>query len=195
MATQLELLKTEALVPDGFAYRDELVTPRDESALLAALRKLPFEPFEFHGYLGKRRIVSFGWRYDFARAQLTPAPPIPPFLLELRDAAADFGAIAAERLAQVLVTEYEPGAGIGWHRDKANFGEVIGVSLHAACRLRFRRGRDGGWQRFAQALAPRSAYLLRGSARTDWEHSIPPVAEPRYSVTFRTLRAENKRPT
>jgi len=38
----------------------------------------------------------------------------------------------------------------------------------------------------------RSAYLLRGPVRRDWEHSIPPLDQLRYSVTFRSVRPSAK---
>jgi alkylated DNA repair dioxygenase AlkB len=86
-----------------------------------------------------------------------------------------------------LVTEYGAQTGIGWHRDKSVFGDVIGLSLLSACRFRLRRKLDGQWQRVTVEAEPRSAYLLSGPARTEWEHSIPEVDAPRYSITFRSL--------
>jgi alkylated DNA repair dioxygenase AlkB len=133
--------------------------------------------------------VSYGWRYDFAEEALRPAEAIPGFLLPLRARAAAFADLAPERLPHVLVTEYDAGAGIGWHRDKGVFGDVVGISLLAPCRFRLRRRRGDGWERASVDAAPRSAYLLRGPSRTEWEHSIPPVDALRYSVTFRDLRA------
>jgi len=174
--------------PPGFRYAPDLVDASDEAALLERLRELPFREFEFHPYTGKRRVVSFGWRYDFGGRTLDRADDIPAFLLPLRGVAGAFAGLDAERLQHVLVTEYGPGAGIGWHRDKAVFGEVIGISLLAPCVLRLRRRAGTGWDRAKLALAPRSAYLFSGSARTEWEHSIPPVASLRYSITFRNLR-------
>jgi alkylated DNA repair dioxygenase AlkB len=177
-------------LPDGFDYRDELIAPGEERALVRRFETLPFQPFEFHGYLGKRRIVSFGWRYDYAERALRDSPPIPSFLLALRVQAAAFASIPAESLQQILVTEYAPGAGIGWHRDKPMFQDVIAVSFLSPCTLRFRRKDGGSWQRAARAAASRSAYVLRGPARWDWQHSIPPVDRLRYSVTFRNFVAE-----
>ena len=174
--------------PEGFDYRAELITDAEERALVERFADLPFKEFEFHGYTGKRRTVSFGRRYDFADERLHEATEIPDFLLPLRDAAAAFAALAPERLRHALVTEYAPGAGIGWHRDKAVFDEVVGVSLVAPCRFRLRRHRADAWERVTVLAQPRSAYLLRGPARTEWEHSIPPVEALRYSVTFRNLR-------
>ena len=136
--------------------------------------------------------MSFGWHYDFASSRVKPATDIPDFLLPLRDKAAEFADIDPAALEHALVTEYAPGAGIGWHRDRPVFDDVIGISLAAPCRFRLRRKRGGGWGRTAIELAPRSAYLLRGPVRRDWEHSIPPLDQLRYSVTFRSVKSSGK---
>ncbi len=175
-------------LPDGFRYRADVVTAADERALLAHVAALPFREFEFHGYVGKRRTVSFGWRYDFEARALREADDVPAFLLPLRAVAARFADLSPEALQQVLVTEYDAGAGIGWHRDKAVFGDVVGISLLAPCRFRLRRQVGDAWERVSLVAEPRSAYLLRGASRTEWEHSIPAVDARRYSVTFRNLR-------
>jgi alkylated DNA repair dioxygenase AlkB len=177
--------------PEGFRYRPELITPDDEASLLARVRDLPFREFEFHGHTGRRRVVSFGWRYDFSARHLQKADDIPEYLLPLREAAAAFAGMKPEEFQHVLVTEYGAGAGIGWHRDKAVFGEVVGVSLVAPCVLRMRRAvGKKKWERSKVSLESRSAYLLSGPARTEWEHSIPPVDALRYSITFRNLRED-----
>jgi alkylated DNA repair dioxygenase AlkB len=176
-------------LPEGFRYRPGLISPADEAALLSRVRALPFREFEFHGYTGKRRVVSFGWHYDFSARHLRKAEDIPDFLLALRSAAAAFAGSEPEELQHVLVTEYGPGAGIGWHRDKAVFGETIGVSLLSPCVLRLRRKvGEKKWERANVVAEPRSAYLLSGPSRSEWEHSIPAVDALRYSITFRNLR-------
>jgi alkylated DNA repair dioxygenase AlkB len=153
------------------------------------VRGLPFREFEFHGYTGKRRVVSFGWHYDFSGRRLRKADDIPDFLLALRSAAAAFAGLEPEALRHVLVTEYGPGSGIGWHRDKAMFGETVGVSLLSPCVLRLRRkAGERRWERANVEAEPRSAYLLSGPARSEWEHSILRVDALRYSITFRNLR-------
>jgi alkylated DNA repair dioxygenase AlkB len=145
------------------------------------VRELPFREFEFHGFLGKRRIVSFGWRYDFNGGGLQKTDDMPDFVTTVRRK-------AAPELQQVLITEYRPGAAIGWHKDRSVFGEVVGISLLSACTFRLRRRRGASWQRASIRLEPHSAYLLKGPARTDWQHSIPAVEELRYSLTFRNLK-------
>lgn len=176
-------------VPSGLALRDEFITPAEEASLLARLEVLTFRPFEFHGWLGKRETVSFGWRYDFNHAAVHPAPPLPEFLLGVRARAAQWSGIRAEGLEQALVIRYGQGAGIGWHRDRPVFDKVVGVSLLSSCVLRFRRRTARGFERFALEARRRGAYLLDGEVRHDWEHSIAPLGEPRYSITFRSRPA------
>ena len=174
---------------EGFRYQPELIDLAFEDALVAQLRELPFREFEFHGHKGKRRVVSFGWKYEFSGGgQLHKAEEIPEFLLPLRSVAASFAHVAPDAFQHVLVTEYGPGAGIGWHRDKAVFGEVVGVSLLAPCTLRFRRKVNTKWERVNVFAEPRSVYHLTGPARSEWEHSILRVDALRYSITFRTMK-------
>lgn len=187
MIDQLSLFEVGPRLPEGFLRRTDLLSAVEEPELIDRLKELPFREFEFQGHLGKRRVVSFGWRYDFNERALRKADRIPAYLLPLRESAAAFADLAAPDLEQVLVIEYAPGAAIGWHRDKAVFGDVVGVSLLSSCIFRFRRRTGTAWQRASLTLEPRSAYLLRGPSRTEWEHSIPPVETLRYSITFRTL--------
>jgi alkylated DNA repair dioxygenase AlkB len=175
-------------LPEGFAYRPDFVTPDEEAGLAAWLAILPFEPFQFRGFEGKRRVVSFGWKYDFSRSHLTEASAVPAELAPLRARAAAFADLAPADLQQCLINEYQPGAPIGWHRDRPMFEKVVGVSLLASCPFRLRRRTETGFERAAVPLEPRSAYLLTGPARSVWEHSIPPVTAHRYSITFRNFR-------
>jgi alkylated DNA repair dioxygenase AlkB len=188
MLQQPDLFEPAPKYPAGFRYAPEFIARAEERRLVEHLQRLEFKPFEFQGFLGKRRIVSFGWRYDFNRGGLTKTDDMPDFLLPLRDRAAAFAGLAPADLQQVLLTEYQPGAPIGWHKDRSVFGDVVGVSLLSACTFRFRRKAGAGWERSSIELAPRSAYLLHGPARTEWEHSIPAVTELRYSITFRNFR-------
>lgn len=173
--------------PEGLRYQTALISSNDEAALIERVRKLPFREFEFHGFLGKRRIVSFGWKYDYSSQRIQKAEDIPDYLLSLRTLAALFANLQPEALPQVLVTEYAEGAGIGWHRDKAVFGQVVGISLLSPCTLRFRRKVEGTWERSNLLAEPRSAYHLSGPARSEWEHSISHVDALRYSITFRSM--------
>jgi len=178
------------VLPEGFRYEPGFLSPEGERDFVRHVEALPFKEFEFQGYLGKRRVVSFGWKYDFNDRTLQRADDMPEFLLPLRRRAAAWAGLDPAAFQHALVTEYPPGAGIGWHRDKAVFDEVVGVSLLAPCNFRFRRKRGDKWERATVVAAPRSAYLLAGQSRTEWEHSIPEMNELRYSITFRNFRAQ-----
>jgi alkylated DNA repair dioxygenase AlkB len=188
MSDQVTLFGADPGGPEGFKYQADVLSVAEEQTLLERVRDLPFKEFEFQGYVGKRRVVSFGWQYDFNQRVLRQAEDIPAFLISVREIAAEFADMAPDRLQQVLVTEYGAGAGIGWHRDKAVFGEVVGMSLLSSCRFRLRRKAGDTWQRVSLTAEPRSAYLLSGPSRTEWEHSIPGVDALRYSITFRNFR-------
>lgn len=178
---------SETAPPEGFRYQADVLPPDEERQLVEHIGKLPLKEFEFHGYVGKRRVISYGWHYDFTDRKLYEADPIPAFLHSVRDRAAAFAGIAPGELSHALVTEYSAGATIGWHRDKGVFDDVIGVSLLSPCVFRLRRKAGAKWERYSLTAEPRSAYLLRGPSRTEWEHSIPAVDSLRYSITFRTL--------
>jgi alkylated DNA repair dioxygenase AlkB len=193
-ADQLDFFQPPRPLPAGFRYSDNLISEDEELELLREIRELPLTEFAFHGYTGNRRTVSFGWAYDFARESLDPSPEMPSFLLKLRETAAGFADLPPANLQQALIIEYGTGVGIGWHRDKGVFEQVVGVSLLSACRFRLRRPRGRTWERITIEAAPRSAYLLSGPARWEWEHSIPAVEMLRYSVTFRTLRQNARIP-
>jgi alkylated DNA repair dioxygenase AlkB len=180
--------KAQAPPPEGFRYQAEVVPSEEEQELLERLRELPLKEFEFHGYTGKRRVMSFGWHYDFGSEKLQQTDEIPSFLLILQERAAAFAGLEVRDLPHALVTEYSPGTTIGWHRDKGVFDQVVGISLASACTFRFRRKSSSTWERYSLIVEPRSAYLLSGASRSVWEHSIPAVETLRYSITFRSLR-------
>jgi alkylated DNA repair dioxygenase AlkB len=188
MNSNFELFESPPTMPEGFRYESEVLTREMESSLLDSFRDLPFKEFEFHGYTGKRRVVSYGWQYDFNEARLRKSAGIPDFLLPVRAIAARFASLEPEALHHVLVTEYSAGAAIGWHRDKAMFDDVVGISLLSPCNFRLRRKVGEKWERASIIAEPRSAYLMRGPSRTEWEHSIPPVGSLRYSITLRNFR-------
>src|SRR5207244_155059 len=160
----------------------ELLTPDEEHALVDGVRGLAFSDVKMRGQVARRRAAHFGWLYGYESWRIEPGPPIPELLLPLRARAAALSGVAPEDLVEVLVTEYPAGAGIGWHRDAPMFGVVVGISLLGPCRMRFRRSparrssaaphkSPGGW---SLALEPRSAYVLAGAVRADWQQSIPP---------------------
>ena len=180
--------------PSGLEYRDDLVSVAEEAALLERFAQLEVTPLVLHGVPSRRLTHAFGVGYDFGTRDTTDVEPIPDYLAELRNRSAEFAGVDPESFVEALVSRYPPGATISWHKDVLVFGGVVvGVSLGSACVMRFQRKAAGGERRvFEQPLAPRSAYALTGAARWVWQHSIPPVEEERWSVTFRQL-AEGKR--
>lgn len=166
-----------------------MISPVEEGALLAQLASLDFQPFQFRGFEGRRRVYSFGLRYDFNGPGLVEADPIPDWLVPLRNRAATFAGLPPTDFAHVLINEYREGAPIGWHRDRPVFDKVVGVSLSSATTMRFRRRTGAKFERMNMPLAPRSAYLLDGAARAEWEHSLPEAKAHRFSITFRNLRS------
>jgi alkylated DNA repair dioxygenase AlkB len=183
----------DAPVIPGLRYEEALIDAEEEGALIERLGALDLSPFRFHGWLGNRKTQSFGWRYDFEDASFAPAEPLPQWLRPLRDKAAAFARIAPADFIHALLARYDPGAGIGWHRDRDVFEKVVGVSLGTPATLRFRQRTANGFRRARVEVAPRSAYLLSGEARHDWEHSIAPGAQLRFSITFRTLSEKGRR--
>lgn len=173
--------------PPGFDDWPEVLTGTEQAAVVKQLQRLSFRPYEHMGYQGFRRIAAFGRRYDPERHRLETAEPWPDFLKALLARLTGRLGLDEEAFVQALVNEYAPGAGIGWHRDRPVYGEILGVSFLAPCVMRLRRKDGPGWRRSAAPLAPGSAYRLSGEARRDWEHSISPLTALRYSVTFRTL--------
>lgn len=189
---QFDLFAETAILP-GLRFGVDFVDASEELALTAQINKAGLAPFKFQGWEGKRLTASFGYGYDFERGRVLEAPPIPVWLEPLRARAAAFAGLAPEEIRQALVIRYDPGAAIGWHRDRPQFGTVIGVSLGAPAVLRLRRRSATGFERRALPLAPRSIYVLTGEARAEWEHSIVPQAERRWSITFRDLAESAKR--
>ena len=186
MSEQFALFEGLSPEPLGLRYTAAFVSTAFERKLISGIKDLPLQPFQFGQFEGKRRIASFGFRYDYALRRLEVAEPIPSWLAEIMEQVETFGG-ASTQVRQVLCTEYDVGAGIGWHRDKPHFDRIFGLSLGSACKLRFRRPHGETWERFTVDAEPRSLYMMSGAARQLWEHSIPPVDAPRYSITFRTM--------
>jgi alkylated DNA repair dioxygenase AlkB len=176
----------------GLAYREEAIAKADGEMLIEHLASMDLPPFRFHGWLGNRKTKSFGWRYDFEDSTFSPTEVIPAWLEPLRETAAAFAGREPEEFVAVLLARYDRGAGIGWHRDRDLFDEVVGISLASPAILRFRRRRPGGFDRASLELAPRSAYLLSDAARWEFEHSIAPGNDLRFSITFRRLSQKGR---
>jgi alkylated DNA repair dioxygenase AlkB len=176
----------------GLRYKAEVLSEAEEAVLLERLGALELAPFRFHGWLGNRKTQSFGWRYDFDDASFTPAEPIPDWMQPVRERAADFAGLRPKDFVHVLLARYDPGAGIGWHRDRDVFEKVVGISLGTPATLRFRQRTATGFRRVSLEVEPRSAYLLSEEARHDWEHSISPGDSLRFSITFRTLSSKGR---
>jgi len=197
VARQGELFPEARPFPGGLAYAAELITPADEKRLIEAIRELPLLEARYKDYTARRRIVSYGSAYDFESNERRAAPSIPQFLLPLRVRVARWAGVPERRFEHALVSEYRRGTRLGWHRDVPDFDIIAGVSLGAACRMRFRPYPPSHGPPFGVraapgpldlALEPRSAYLLRDAVRWGWQHSIAPTESLRYSITFRTLR-------
>src|SRR4051794_38850067 len=171
----------------GLGYREDFINEAEERGLLSRLMALDLAPFRFHGWLGNRRTQSFGWRYDFDDASFSRTEPIPEWLRPLREKAAAFAGIASDDFVQALIARYDPGAGIGWHRDRDVFEKVVGISLNTPTTLRFRQRMHPGFRRAQLEVEPRSVYVLSDESRWDWEHSIVPGDQLRFSITFRSL--------
>lgn len=182
---QLDLLQTSPL--PGLASAPDFITSEEERALIVAIEGIDLQPFRFQGWLGKRLTASFGWRYDFDNGKFGVAGPLPDWLLPVRRRAAAFAGLRPDQLAQALLIRYDPGAGIGWHKDRPVFEHVVGISLGAPAPMRFRQRGAKGFSHVTVPLASRSIYHLSGEARHGWEHSIAPLDLTRWSITFRSL--------
>jgi alkylated DNA repair dioxygenase AlkB len=195
MSAQLPLFESDTAAPAGLRYQEDFVSKDEESDLIGHIRELPLAPFQFGAFEGKRRVVSFGWRYDYSQQKLQQADELPPWLAPYIARVEQFAGPHPSSIRQILCTEYEEGVGIGWHRDKPHFDKIFGLSLASGCKFRFRRKAGTRWDRFTLEAAPRSLYMMSGESRHVWEHSIPPVERARYSITFRTMAAKRANST
>ena len=188
----MSLLFDDPLI-SGLSSETNVIGEAEEKALLDRLIALELAPFRFHGFIGNRKTQSFGWRYDFDDATFTRTEPIPDWLQPLRETAARLADVQANDFVHVLLARYDPGAGIGWHRDRDVFEKVVGISLKTPATLRFRQRSGSGFRRANLEVEPRSAYLISGKSRWEWEHSIAPGDQLRFSITFRTLSDKGRR--
>ena len=176
----------------GLRYQDDFLSAPEERRLIEKIDEENLAPFRFQGWTGKRLTVTYGWRYDFDSGAFGRADPVPDYLVPIRKRAEEFAGLPEGALEQVLLIRYDVGAGIGWHRDRPVFEDVIGISLGAPAPMRFRQRLDKGFARVKLPLSPRSIYLLSGEARHVWEHSIDALTETRWSITFRSLSEKGR---
>jgi len=178
---------------EGLGYHEDFIGEAEEKDLIDRLTGLDLAPFRFQGWLGNRKTRSFGWRYDFDDASFTRTDPMPAWLHSLCEKAAALAGVAPSEIHHALIARYDPGAGIGWHKDRDVFERVVGISMSTPATLRFRQRSGATFRRASLELAPRSAYLLSGELRWDWEHRILPGDRVRFSITFRTLSAKGRK--
>ncbi|MFK4794834.1 alpha-ketoglutarate-dependent dioxygenase AlkB [Sphingobium sp. ZW T5_29] len=176
----------------GLRYAENFLSSEEERVLIERIDGSDLTPFRFQQWTGKRLTCSYGWNYDFEMGKFAPTEAMPEWLMPIRARAAHFVGISPEDLAQALLIRYDPGAGIGWHRDRPVFEHVVGISLGEPAMMRFRQRAGKQFRRAIAPLAPRAIYHLSGEARHEWEHSIARMAETRWSITFRSLSAKQK---
>lgn len=191
-ASQTKLFDTQASLPSGFVYRPNFLTLEEERELVGYIEDLPLRhATDGEGHTARRRIMHFGWSYDFDAGKLIPGPSLPSWLTKTTRKIAKWIDIPHTSIVETLITEYPEGAAIGWHRDNETFEHIIGISLSGWCRLRLRplksRFRRSIEDVTSLHIEPRSAYLMQKDSRWLCQHSIPPVPALRYSITFRTL--------
>jgi alkylated DNA repair dioxygenase AlkB len=192
--SQSELFELPPRLPHGLVYRPQFLTRAEEVSLLTAIAPLPFRQARFQQYVARRRVVHFHADGDvdtedaYDDGESFSLGPPPPFLTALQLRIADAFGIALSAFVHTLVSEYRPGAPIGWHRDKPSYGIVFGLSLKGRGTMRFRplESRVEPRQTLVLELEPRSLYVMQGPIRWLWQHSMLPARELRYSITFRT---------
>jgi alkylated DNA repair protein (DNA oxidative demethylase) len=179
--------------PKGFHYFEEAISEKEEAELLCFIQKLDFQPYVMRGQPSRRGIARFGVDYGPIGGNHHKVQPLSPELIWLRERATKTAGLSGKDFVASVVTQYSPGATIGWHSDMTMFGPVVfGISLEGSCifKLRPKIDRD---KVLSMRLEPRSLYVMEGDVRSEWEHSIPPVKMLRYSITFRTVSTSANR--
>lgn len=167
------------------------LSKEEEQLLLEAVQTIELEPLIFQGFQAKRKVKSFGYDYHFDSRKIEKGIAIPAAFSFLINKVAHQLSIDPADFAEVLLTEYPPGSVINWHRDAPPFALIAGISLLSDCTFRFRpyeKSKQTRQATLSLSVQKQSLYVLDGESRTDWEHSILPVAHTRYSITLRTLR-------
>lgn len=206
-SNEIKLFDSGLSLPNGLQYKPEFISKSEENALISAFQTLPLHNAVFREFTAKRRVVGYGWEYDYRRDVLVPGEPLPAFLSLLVRKIGKWLDIPRSRIVEALVSEYRVSAGIGWHVDREKFEHIIGISLGGWCTMRWRPvsevikntsgvnplGLNPGFsqnektEQISIELEPRSVYVMQKEIRWQWQHSIPPTKTHRYSITFRTL--------
>lgn len=202
MNTELLLFADDAAVtPDGLEYHEGFLTPAEEADLLAQVGTS-----EWLTDLS-RRVLHFGFKYDYSNRRLDETArigPLPEWLtcltLKIREAASvDVKPFLDQQrpFEQAIINEYEPGQGIAPHIDRDCFGPVVAtVSLGSGINMDFVRSATS--ENHVERLEPRSLLLLYGEARVAWRHGIAKRRKDKWqgqtlerkrrvSITFRTI--------
>ena|GEM_PF-568115 len=175
--------------PEGFRYVFDFMSPAEEQNILAELRQLNFQSVVMRGRVAKRTVAHFGFDYIYNTQQARPSKAIPPFLQHIISKAALIAGLPDDAFNQVLINRYPAGAGIHGHKDAPAFDEtIVGISLGAPAVMRLHHRTPTVVQSFKLTLEPRSLYILSGTVRSEWEHSVDPVKNLRYSITFRRVK-------
>src|SRR5215211_5286977 len=183
------LFPVEPQYPEGFSYFPDFLNKEEEALLIQDISEIELHSFHFQGYEAKRKVASFGYDWSFEKRILSKGKDIPKQFYSLIKKVAERVSVPAEEFAELLVTEYPPGSVINWHRDAPPFDLIAGISLQTNCVFRLRPHdvtKQGRGAIISFPVQRRSLYVMHGPARTDWQHSITPVKEVRYSITLRT---------
>lgn len=179
----------------GLRYIPDYITEFQHDWLLDQIDKQQW------GSFSKRRVQHYGPKYDYETGKLKcDAHPndLPEWLKRLSHKLYTDGH-TPEVPNQVLVSEYQPGQGIGGHIDREPWFKdtIIALSLGSSCIMEFTNQCDRT-KKVSVWLAIRSIAVLREAARYTWLHGIPArksdvwdgrkyTRQRRISLTFRTV--------
>lgn len=149
----LDLFDTP-IIP-GLSSTPDFLSKAEERQLIARIEGEGLTPFRFHEWTGRRMTHSYGWKYDFQSESLSRSADLPSWLVPLRDRAAHHAGLSPEAIVQALLIRYDAGAGIGWHKDRQIYRDVIGISLGNPAAMRFRRRVGTSWKRASAPLEAR----------------------------------------
>jgi alkylated DNA repair dioxygenase AlkB len=185
------LFPSEPSFPAGFSYHDNFLNEAEEQELIRYVEALELHTFQFRGYEAKRNVASFGYDYSFEKNALKKGKEIPGFFSPLISKVQQKLSDTTLSFAELLVTQYPPGSVINWHRDAFPFELIAGISLASDCIFRLRPHDKLKQNRRSLLSFPvkrRSLYIMEKDVRHNWQHSIAPVGNVRYSITLRTLK-------